>query len=146
MKSESKEDIFEKEFGYSLGVNGFSAWDENYPLRKTMVDHDQERITARGRWEISDKVNRELLKQVMAVGGDGRECGDSWVGVNLHLLAKGTTRDKAADKGGHTQPPIVPRQLGIHAKEPAVTGCKGRVDRGNKVVAGTGRDVKMILK
>ena len=32
MESELKEDIFEKEFGYSLSVDGFSAWDENYPL------------------------------------------------------------------------------------------------------------------
>ena len=109
VKSESKEDIFEKEFGYSLGVDGFSAWDENYPLQKTVVDHEQERIKARGRREISDKVNRELLKQAMAAGGDGQECRDSWVGVNLHLLAKGATRDEAADEGGHTQPPIVLR-------------------------------------
>ena len=44
VKSETKEDVFEKEFSYSLGVDGFSTWDENYPLQKTMVDHDQERI------------------------------------------------------------------------------------------------------
>ena len=125
MKSESKEDIFEKEFGYSLGVDGFSAWDENYPLQKTMVNHDQERIKAGGRWEIGDKVNRELLEWAMAAGGDGREHRDSRVGVNLYLLAKGTTRDEAADEGGHTWPPIIPRQLGIHAKEPTMTGGEG---------------------
>ena len=71
VKSELKEDIFEKEFSYSFGINSFSAWDENYPLQKTMVNHDQERIKARGRQEISDKVNRELLKWAMAAGGDG---------------------------------------------------------------------------
>ena len=71
MKSELKEDVFEKEFGYPFGIYGFSTWDENYPLRKTMVDHDQERIIAEGEQEISDKVNRELLKQVSAGGGDG---------------------------------------------------------------------------
>ena len=54
VKSESKEDSFEKEFSYSLGINVFSAWDENYPLQKTMVDHDHERIKAGGRWEIGD--------------------------------------------------------------------------------------------
>ena len=122
MKSESKEDIFEKEFGYSLGVDGFSAWDENYPLRKAMVDHDQERIKTRGRWKVSDKVNRELLKQATAVGGNWRERRDSGVGVNLHLLTKGATRDEVADEGGHSQPPIV---QGIHAKEPTVAGGKG---------------------
>ena len=57
VKSKLKEDIFEKEIGYSLGIDGFSAWDENYPLRKTVVDHNQERIKAGGRWEISDQVN-----------------------------------------------------------------------------------------
>ena len=72
-----------------------------------MVNHDQERIKAGGRREIGDKVNRELLEQALAAGGDRRECRDSWVGVNLHLLAKGTTRDKAVDKGGHTWPLIV---------------------------------------
>ena len=32
MESESKEDVCKKEFGYSLSVDGFSTWDENYPL------------------------------------------------------------------------------------------------------------------
>ena len=108
VESESKEDIFEKEFGYSLGVDGFSAWDENYPLQKTMVNHDQERIKAGGRWEIGDQVNQQLLKGVCAARGNGGKCQDSQVGVDLHLLAEGTARDKAADEGGHTQPPIVP--------------------------------------
>ena len=58
MKSKSEEDVFEKEFSYSLGVNGFSTWDENHPLQKAVVDHDQERIIAIGGWEISDQINR----------------------------------------------------------------------------------------
>ena len=90
-----------------------------------MVDHDQERIKTRGRWKVSDKVNRELLKWATAVGGNGREHRDSGVGVNLHLLTKGTTRDEAADEGGHSWPPIVTRQQGIHAKEPAVARGEG---------------------
>ena len=71
VKSELKEDIFEKEFGYSLGIDGFRAWDENYPLQKTVVDHDQERIKAGGRQEIGDQVNRQLLKWLCAAGGNG---------------------------------------------------------------------------
>ena len=110
VKSESKEDTFENEFCYSLGIDGFSTWDENHPLRKTMVDHNHERITARGKWEISDQVNRQLLKWACATGGNGGKHRDSQVGIHLHLLAKGATGDKAADEGGHTWPPIVPRQ------------------------------------
>ena len=44
------------------------------------------------------------------------------MGINLHLLAKGATGDKAADKGGHPWPPIVLRQQGICAKEPSMAG------------------------
>ena len=54
MKSKLKEDIFEKEFGYSLGIDGLSAWDENYPLRKAVVDHDHERIISKRGQEVSD--------------------------------------------------------------------------------------------
>ena len=36
VESELKEDGFEKKISYSLGIDGFSTWDENYPLRKTM--------------------------------------------------------------------------------------------------------------
>ena len=110
MKSKSKEDIFEKEFGYSLGVDGFSTWDENYPLRKTVVDHNHERIIAEGKWEIGDQINRQLLKWTCATGRNGGKHRDSWVGIHFHLLAKGAAGDKVTDKGGHTQPPIVLRQ------------------------------------
>ena len=101
--------MFEKEFSHSFGIDGFVAWGENYPLRKTVVDHDHERIiTMRGR-EISDQVDRQLLKWVGAVGGKRRQCRDSQVGADLHLLAKGAARDKAVNEGGHTRPPVVPQ-------------------------------------
>ena len=108
METKSKEYVFEKEFGHSFGIYGFSAWSENYPLRKTVVNHDHERIISTRGQEISNQINGQLLKQLGAVGGNGRECGDSQVGIDLHLLAKGTARDKVVDEGGHTQPPVVP--------------------------------------
>ena len=75
--------------------------------------------------EISDQVNGQLLKWAGAGGGNRRQCGDSWVGINLHLLAKSAARDKVVDKGGHTWPPIVPRQQGIGAKESPVARSEG---------------------
>ena len=110
VETKSKENMFEKEIGHSFGIYGFSPWGENYPLRKTVVDHNHERIIAKRGWETSDQINGQLLKQSGTVGGNGRECGDRWVGIDLHLLAKGAAGDKAADEGGHTWPPVVPRQ------------------------------------
>ena len=81
-----------------------------------------------------------------AAGGNGGKRQDSQVGIDLHVLAKGTARDEAADKGGHTWPPIVPRQQGIGVEESSMAGGEGRVDRGDQIMAGMGRDVKVILK
>ena len=54
METKSKKNLFEKEFGYCFGIYGFSTWGENYPLQKTMVDHNQERIIAMRGEEIGD--------------------------------------------------------------------------------------------
>ena len=54
MKSELKECVFEKEFGYSFGIDSFSTRGENYPLQKTVVDHNQKRVITMRRQEISD--------------------------------------------------------------------------------------------
>ena len=62
------------------------------------------------RQEIGNQVNGQLLKWAGAGGGKRGECGDSQVGINLHLLAEGAARDKAVDKGGYTQTPVVMRQ------------------------------------
>ena len=52
----------EKEFCDSCGINCFGTWDDDYPLHKAMVDHDQDRVFAMYFGEIGDKVNRELFK------------------------------------------------------------------------------------
>ena len=43
-KSEAKEDFVEKEGGDSFGGDRFLGRAKNYPLSKSMVDHDQERV------------------------------------------------------------------------------------------------------
>ena len=58
MEAETEEYVFKKEFGDSFGVDGFVTRSENDPLRKAMVDHDQQGIEAGGRREAGNKVNR----------------------------------------------------------------------------------------
>ena len=49
-------DFVEKEGSYPLSGDGFLCGAENYPLRKAMVDHDQQQIKTRGDREVSDEV------------------------------------------------------------------------------------------
>ena len=48
MKAKSGEDVLEKDVGNVCRGGGFVARAENYPLRKTMVYHDQDRIVTMG--------------------------------------------------------------------------------------------------
>ena len=120
-----KEYIFEKEFSYPFGIKGFVARDENHPLRKAMVDHNHQRVIAMRGQEVSDQVDGQLLKQAGADRGDRGECRDSWMGIDLHLLAKGAPSNKTVDEGRHTWPPVVPRQQGICTEEPPMARSKG---------------------
>ena len=62
MKSKAFEYMVEEKFGDSRGIYSFRTRDENYPLRKAMVDHDHQRIMS-VRWgEVRDEVHRELLE------------------------------------------------------------------------------------
>ena len=80
------------------------------------------------------------------MGGNGGKHGDSQVGIDLHLLAKGTARDETADKGGHTQPPVVLRQQGVSAKESSMARGEGRMDRSNKIMTSSRRDKKTVFE
>ena len=60
METETLKDMGKKELGDASSVNVFGAGSKNYPLRKAVVDHDQQRIMAGGWGEISDEVNEEL--------------------------------------------------------------------------------------
>ena len=69
-KSEVKENLVEKEGCDPFGGNRFLGRAENYPLSKSMVYHDQERIEARGDGEVGDKVAGDLLKGARGDGFD----------------------------------------------------------------------------
>ena len=42
MEAETEEYVFEKEVGDSFGIDSFVTRSEDDPLRKTMVDHNQQ--------------------------------------------------------------------------------------------------------
>ena len=70
-KSKAKEDFVEKEGGDSFGGDGFLSRAKNYPLRKPMVYHDQERIEAQRHREIRDKIAGDLLERARGDEFDG---------------------------------------------------------------------------
>ena len=107
MKAESGEYMLKKDFGDVRGGCSFVARVENYPLRKTMVYHNQNRIVAVGEREVGDKVHGDLLEGAGALGGNRGEGGVGRVGVYFVGLASSAAGDEFADEGGHARPPIV---------------------------------------
>ena len=73
---------FVKEKGcYPFSGYGFFCGAENYPLHKAMVDHDQQRVKARGGGEVGDQVARDLLEGARHEKLDGGEQGNGRVSV-----------------------------------------------------------------
>ena len=105
VKTKAKEDFVEEKGGDSFGGDGFLSRAENYPLSKSMVDHDQERVKARGDREIHDQITGDLLEGARSRGFDRGKQWDSGVHVNFVLLALSTAFDVVADKGGQARPP-----------------------------------------
>ena len=129
MKTEAFEYEVKKQLGDSCCVNSLLARCKNYPLCKAMVDHDHDRVKPRGRREVSDEVNGELLKGESDRGCDREERGYNGVRIGLVLLADGTTSDKMFDKGGEAWPPEIPFQNSLGAKDTHVTRQRGGMDR-----------------
>ena len=129
MKTEAFEYEVKKQLGDSCCVNGLLARCKNYPLRKAMVDHDQDRIKPRGRREVGDEVNGELLKGESDSGYDREERGYNGVCNGFVLLADGTASDKVFDKGGEAGPPEIPFQNCLGAKDTHVSRQRGGMDR-----------------
>ena len=75
MKTESGEDVLEKDVGDVCHRGSFIARAENYPLRKTMVYHNQNGIIAVGGWEVGDQIHGDLLDGAGALGRDGGQRG-----------------------------------------------------------------------
>ena len=128
MKTEAFEYEVKKQLGDSYHVNSLLARCKNYPLRKAMVDHDHDRIKPRGRREVSDEVNGELLKWESDSGCDREERGYNGVRIGLVLLADGTTSDEVLHKGRETWPPEIPFQKCFGAKDTHVTRQRGGMD------------------
>ena len=105
VESEAEIYFVEKEGGYSLGSDGFLGRAENYPLCKAMVDHDQQRVKARGNGEVGDQVTRDLLEGARGVQFDRGQRGDGGVRVRFVLLARGAAFDVFSHKVCETQPP-----------------------------------------
>ena len=63
-KSKAEENLVEEKGGDSFGGNRFLGRAQNHPLSKPMVDHNQERVQARGNREVRDKITGNLLEGV----------------------------------------------------------------------------------
>ena len=91
VKAKVEIDFVEKEGGNSLGGDGFLSGAKNHPLRKPMVNHDQERIKAQGERKVSDEVTGDLLERTRGGGLDWNKRGDGRMGICLVLLADSTS-------------------------------------------------------
>ena len=97
----------EEKSGYPLSSGGFLGQTEDYPLRKPMVDHDQQRVEALGRRKIGDEIARDLLKRAGARGGNRDKGWGGGMGIGFCLLAHATALDVFVYKLCKTWPPIV---------------------------------------
>ena len=80
IEPEAEVDLVEKEDGNPFCSDHLLCGAENYPLSKSMVNHNQERVKAREGWQVSDEVTRDLLEGSGDEGVDRSEGWDSgWV-------------------------------------------------------------------
>ena len=105
VKAKAKVYFVEKECGNAFGSDIFLCGTENYPLSKSVVDHDQKGIEAGGDREVGDKVAGNLLERVGCRGADGGERRDGGMGIGFVLLAGSTSFNVFADVGGKARPP-----------------------------------------
>ena len=70
-----------------------------------MVDHDQKGIKTIRKGKVGDQITGDLLKGAGAGGQNGEEWGPRWMGVNLVLLAQGTSTDITSNVRGEAWPP-----------------------------------------
>ena len=70
-----------------------------------MVDHNQKGVKTIGKGKVGDQITGDLLKGVGAGGQNGEEWRMGWMGVDLVLLARGTSADITSNIRGEAQPP-----------------------------------------
>ena len=90
-----------------LGGRCFLSRTENYPLCKAMVDHNQERVKARGGGKISDEVAGQLLEWTGGGGANGVKGGYCGMCISLGLLTISTSFDVFSYELGEAGPPVV---------------------------------------
>ena len=145
MKTVPWEDVFEEKRSDSFSGYVFVTRSENYPLCKTMVDHDHDRIKRVGEGKAGDEVDRKLLERA---GGQGRDWREGWYGrVSEHFvgLTNGATGNKAAYKAGHTRPPVIVLEELERAKNAAMTASGGFMNGADEVRAGVQGNVETAL-
>ena len=105
IESKVEVDLVEKEGGDLFCGDCFLGRAENYPFNKPMIDHDQERVKAKGHRQVSDEVTRDLLEGSRGKGSDRGERWNGGMGIQLILLAGSASFDILPDKLHETRPP-----------------------------------------
>ena len=85
--------------------DGLLCGTKNHPLSKPMVDHDQKRVEATERWEVSDEITGDLLEQASGNRANRSKGGNGGVCVGLILLANHTPINIFVDKSCKARPP-----------------------------------------
>jgi len=106
-ETKADKDMSKEQGGNSSSIDSFKTRDENHPLHKPMVDHDQYRVKASGKQKICDHVTWDLLERVGDEGRNGAKPRNSQVSVDLVGLASSAASHKLANEGGKTRPPVV---------------------------------------
>jgi hypothetical protein len=93
------------------GVDCFVAGNRNYPLSRSMVDHDHEAVKFIDQVNVSDEVTCDLEKEKdISPSFNRNQAGNRGVHVHFYLLANSTAGYVVLDKNGHSRPPVV----GVH--------------------------------
>ena len=128
-KSKTFEQVGHKEVGGSQSGNLLFARNENYPLTKRMVDHDQNRIRAIGGGrQIGNEIHRGMRKEPNIVGGRHRhERGMSGMTINLESLAFKATSNIRFNKGTEARPVVGTGNGSNRGEDTRVTSDSGVV-------------------
>jgi len=139
------ENVFEKQGSNAGSVDSFVTRDENHPLHKPMVNHDQNRVKTRGKWQIRDHVAGNLLEQAGGGERDRAKPRDSWVSVNLVGLASNAASHKLVNKGGKTRPPVVALNQVNGAEITAMASHQGAVQGAYQILSSWFWDIEASL-
>ena len=112
-----------------------------------MVNHNQKGIKTIRKGKVSDQIAGDLLKGAGAGGWNGEEWGSGWMGVDLVLLARGTSVDKTVNvRGKAWLPKLRGNKLASLEDSRMTSSGMVMVTSNNRVVqVSIGRDVDVAL-